>query len=141
MSLSRDEAREVAAVALGLTIAFRFGAGFFQVIDELSAPWTFRSLLSRFLAPVGATMGMLTLGLSLLLVLSPNGSIERRTFTWATALSMIVAILGAISVLNAITTDVDRLISRIAFTSINGIAALVLGAAAWWILKNFDGNR
>ena len=141
MSLSRDEAREVAAVALGLTIVFRLIAGIFQVIDELSAAWTFRSLLGRFLAPVGATMGILMLALALLIVLSPTGSIERRTFSWATRLAATVAILGGVSLLNGITTDVGSFINRIPFTLINGAAAVVLGAAAWWILKNFDSAR
>ncbi len=140
-SLSRDEAREVGAVAVGLTIALRLVAGVFQVVEELGAQWTFRSLLGRFLAPVGATMGMLMLALALLIVLSPSGSIERRTFRWATTLAAVVSVLGVLSVLNAITTGFGSVASRIGFTSINGAAALVLGAAAWWILKNFNPDR
>lgn len=141
MSLSRDEAREIAAVAIGLTIALRFGAGVFQVIDELSGAWTFRSLLGRFLAPVGATMGILMLGLALLVVLSPVGSMEMRTFKWTKSLGAAVAVFGTISVLNSLVFGQGSIVSRIWFSAINGFAAMLLGAAAWWILANFDSDR
>ena len=141
MKLSRDEAREVAAIAIGLTIALRVGAGVFQMLEELSGEWSSRSLLSRFLAPVGSTMGILALALALLLVLSPTGSIEQRAFSWARPVAGVVAVLGAVSALNGITSGFGSVMSRIWFAAINGFAALVLGAAAWWILSNFDPDR
>ncbi len=142
MSLSRDEAREVAAVAIGLTIVLRWVAGVFQAIDEVGGgQWTVRSLLGRFLAPVGATMGMLTLALALLIVLSPTGSIEKRTFKFAEWLAAACAGFGVVSVLNSLVFGFGGIIGRIWFASLNGFAAVILGAAAWWILTSFDSNR
>ncbi len=141
MSLSRDEAREVAAVAIGLTIALRWIAGVFQAIDEIGGQWTVRSVLGRFLAPVGATMGMLTLALALLIVLSPTGSIEKRTFTFAEWLAAACAGLGVVSVLNSLVFGFGSAIGRIWFAALNGFAAVILGAAAWWILSNFESRR
>ncbi len=141
MSLSRDEAREVAAVAIALVIGLRILAGVFQVLDELSGAWDARSLLGRFLAPVGSTLGILTLALALLVVLSPSGSIERRTFNGARQISAIVTVLGLLSVLNSLVFGFSAFLSRVWFTAINGFAALLLGAAAWWILQNFDPSR
>lgn len=142
MSLSRDEAREVGAIAIGLTIALRWIAGVFQAFDEVTGgQWTFRSLLGRFLAPVGATMGMLTLALALLIVLSPNGSIDKRTFRFGEWLAVGCAGFGVISVLNSLVFGFGSVIGRIWFAALNGFAAVILGAAAWWILANFDPNR
>lgn len=141
MSLSRDEAREIAALALGLVISLRIGAGVLQAIEELSGPWTAESVFGRFLAPVGSTMGMLTLALTLLLVLSPRGSIELRAFKGAKWLALIVAILGVASVFNSLALSPSSLANRLWFSAINGSSAAVLGASSYWILMRFDTNR
>lgn len=140
MGLSRDEAREVAAVALMLTMSLRLLAGVFQVLDELSRAWTFQSVLGRFLAPVGSTLGILGLALALLFVLSPPGSISMRSGWLAKALCGLVGILGAVSVLNGLI-GVGTLAGRIWFTLINGASAAVLGSAAFLILLKFDPDR
>ena len=141
MSLSRDEAREVAAIAIALVIGLRILAGVFQALDELGGAFDARSLLGRFLAPVGSTLGILTLALALLVVLSPNGSIERRTYVTAQRIAAVVSILGVLSVLNSLVFGFGGFVGRVWFTSINGFAALLLGSAAWWILTQFDGDR
>ena len=48
---------------------------------------------------------------------------------------------GIISVLNSLVFGFGSVIGRIWFASLNGFAAVVLGAAAWWILNSFDPNR
>lgn len=141
MSLSRDEAREVAAVAIAFTIVLRWIAGVFQAIDELTGQFTLRSVLGRFTAPVGATMGMLTLALALLIVLSPAGSIEKRTFKFAEWLGAACAVFGVLSVLNSLVFGFGSIIGRVWFAALNGFAAVILGAAAWWILSSFDAER
>jgi len=140
VSLSRDEAREIAVVAVILTIVLRLLAGVFQVVDELSRAWTWQSALGRFLAPVGSTMGMLSLALALLLVLSPRGSISMRVRGGAVVLTGFVATLGAISVINGLT-GFGPIAARLWFTMLNGASAAVLGAAACWILLNHDDQR
>lgn len=140
MGLSRDEAREVAAVALMLTMSLRLLAGVFQVVDELSREWTWQSALGRFLAPVGSTLGILALALALLFVLSPPGSISMRASSFATLLCGVIGLLGAISVINGLS-GVGSVAGRIWFTLINGASAAVLGSAAFWILRNFESNR
>ena len=141
MSLSRDEAREVAAVAIALTIVLRWISGLFQAIEELLGPFTVRSVFGRFISTVGATMGILTLALALLIVLSPAGSIDRRTFKFAEWLGAACAGFGVLSVLNGLVFGAGSLIGRIWFALFNGFAAVILGAAAWWILSSFDAER
>ncbi len=141
MRLSRDEAREVAAVAIALAIGLRVASGVVQVIDELDRGWTWRSLLGRFLAPIGSTIGMLTLALVLLLVLSPRGAITPTLFTWGRRIALVVFALGATSTLNSLTTGLGSFVNRLWFALINGFAATVLAGAAWWILANFDADR
>lgn len=141
MSLSRDEAREVAAIAIALVIGLRILAGAFQVLDELGGAYDLRSLLGRFLAPVGSTLGMLTLALALLVVLSPSGSIDRRTQKGARQIAAVVSVLGVMSVLNSLVFGFGGFVGRFWFSAINGFAALLLGVAAWWILTQFDDSR
>jgi hypothetical protein len=141
MSLSRDEAREIAAVALMLTIGLRIAAGVFQLIEEAQRESTWRSLLGRFLAPVGSTLGLLALALALLLVLSPTGSISMRAMRLSTNIVGFIAVLGAVSVVNGLTSGLGDVLNRLWFVLINGFAAAILGGAAWWILRNFDPQR
>lgn len=86
-------------------------------------------------------MGMLTLALALLIVLSPSGSIEKRTFKFAEWLAAACAGLGVVSVLNSLVFGFGSIVGRIWFASLNGFAAVILGAAAWWMLNSFDPNR
>lgn len=141
VSISRDEAREVGVLALLVVIGLRIGAGVVQMLDELNAPWTFRSLLGRFLAPVGSTMGLLTIGAVLLVVLSPNGSITDGLTTATRRTAATVAGLGVISAFYTLTLSYNDLLPSIWFVMINALAAATLGAAGWWIMRNFDGDR
>ena len=141
MRLSRDEAREIAATALMLVIGLRLLAGVFQMVDELSRSWTWSSLLGRLLAPVGSTLGLFALGLTLVLVLSPSGSISMGANRVATVLVGAVAGLGALSVVNGLVQGGGGIGGRLSFVLLNGSAAAVLGGAAWWILKNFEPER
>ena len=141
MSLSRDEAREIAAYAIGLVIALRIGAGVLQAAEEMGGLWTAQSVFGRFLAPVGSTMGMLSLALALLVVLSPSGSIEAPVFACAKWLAGIVAVLGAASILNTLAFSAGGLANRLWFSAINGSSAAVLGASSWWILVRFNQDR
>ena len=142
MSLSRDESREIAALAIGLVIFLRFGAGVLQAIEELtSGPWTAQSVFGRFLTPVGATMGMLMLALTLLLVLSPSGRIEQSVFQKGRWLAIAVTALGVLSVVNSLVLSPSGIVNRLWFSAINGSAAAVLGASSLWILVKFDASR
>lgn len=141
MSLSRDEAREIAAIALMLTMGLRLLAGVVQVIEEAQRDYDWRSLLGRLLAPVGSTLGILSLALALLLVLSPPGSISMRSTRFSTNLVGFIAFLGGVSVINGLTTDSASWSGSLSFVLINGFAAAILAGAAWWILTNFDAQR
>ena len=141
MSLSRDEAREIAAFAIALVIVLRIGAGALQAVEELSGPWTAQSVFGRFLAPVGSTMGLLTLGLTLLLVLSPSGSVQMSLFHRAKWLALVVALLGAASIFNTLVFSAGGVANRLWFSAINGSSAAVFGAASWWILARFNQDR
>ncbi len=140
MSLSRDEAREIAATALLLTIGLRFFSGVLQVADEFERGWTTGTLIERFVSPVGSTSGMLVLALALLLVLSPTGSISMRTNSLAIGVSILTSGFGAVSVLSDLVVG-DTTVGRLALSMRNGGAAFVLGGAAWWILSNFNAER
>ena len=141
MGLSRDEAREIAAIALLLTMGLRLLAGVFQLVEEAQRSHDWRSLLGRFLAPVGSTLGVLALALALLLVLSPPGSISMRSTRLSTNLVGLIAFLGGVSVVNGLTTESASWSSSLSFVLINGFAAATLAGAAWWILTNFDAGR
>ena len=141
MKISRDEAREIAAVALGLAIVVRILAGVVQVLDELDRGWTYRSLLGRLLAPIGSTVGILTLSLVLLIVLSPPGSVSAQLFRGARTLALVVLGLGCVSVISSLTSGLGSFINRLWFSMINGCAAVILAGAAWWIISRFESDR
>ena len=141
MGLSRDEAREIAAVALMLTVGFRLLAGVFQVLDELDRGWTWSSLLGRLVAPMTATLGLLTIALTLLLVLSPSGSISMRANRVALMLTGVVAVLGALGIVNEIVYSLGTWQQRLARISQELAIVTLLGGTAWWLLRNFDPNR
>ncbi len=141
MSISRDEAREVAIVGLLATVALRIGAGVFQSIDELDAQWTFRSLLGRLFAPIGSTVGMLTLAAVLLVVLSPSGSITPVVTTATRRAAATVSALGVAASFHTLALSYSELLSKLWFAMINGLAAATLGLTGWWILRNFDAER
>ena len=141
MRISRDEAREIAAVALGLAIVVRILAGVVQVLDELDRGWTYRSLLGRLLAPIGSTVGILTLSLVLLIVLSPPGSVSAQLFRGTRTLALVVLGLGCVSVISSLTSGLGSFINRLWFSMINGCAAVILAGAAWWIISRFESDR
>lgn len=141
MSISRDEAREIAIAAILLTISIRIAAGFLQMADELGGSWTFSSLADRLFAPVGSTIGMLALAAVMIVVLSPTGSITPgvvKAVQWVTAA---VALVGVLASMHTITRGNSDLLAGFWFAMINGLAATILGATAWWILRNFNADR
>lgn len=141
MRLSRDEAREIAAVALMLAVGSRLAAGVFQVLDELDRGWTFSSLFGRLVAPMTATAGLMVIALALLLVLSPPGSISMRSNQIALMLAAIVTVLGAGAILNEIVFSLGTWQQRMSRISQELAIVTVLGGAAYWILRNFDPQR
>ena len=141
MRLSRDEAREIAATAIMLAIGLRLVAGLFQVLDEIDRGWTWSSLLGRMVSPVTATLGLLTIGLVLLLVLSPPGSISMRSNRVATALTATVASLGIAGVFNEFVFSLGTWQQRFGRVSQELLIATLLAGTGWFLLKNFDSER
>ncbi len=141
MSISRDEAREIAIVGLLATVGLRIGAGVLQLIDDLGQHSNFRSLTGRLFAPIGSTVGMLVLGAVLLIVLSPNGSITPAMVRATRRMAALVATLGIAASFHTVVLGYSDVLARLWFAMINGMAAAVLGSTAWWVLKNFDGDR
>lgn len=141
MSISRDEAREIAIIGLLATIGFRVGAGVFQLIEELDGQWTARSALDRFFAPIGATIGMLTLGAVLVVVLSPAGSITPGLVGVTKRVATGVAGLGAAAAFNTLALSYNSTLGKLWIAMINGLAAATLAGTAWWIIRNFDQDR
>lgn len=141
MGISRDEAREIAVVGLLVTVGLRIGAGVLQLIEELDGQWTLRSLIGRFLAPIGSTIGILTLGAILLIVLSPSGSVTPAVVTAGRRAAATVAVLGIAATLHTLTLSYSDLLSRLWFAMVNGLAAATLGSTGYYILRNFDGDR
>lgn len=139
--ISRDEAREVAVVALLIVIGLRIGAGVFQVIDDAGEFADARSLTGRLFAPIGSTVGMLALGAVLLIVLSPAGSVTTSVVTATRRMAGAVAVLGIAASFHTLALGYNQLLAKLWFAMINGLAAATLGTAAWWILRNFDGDR
>lgn len=140
MKVSRDEAREVAIVALLLVAALRVASGVVQLVEELDRQHTWDSLAGRFLAPVGSTLGLLVFAAAMIAALSPSGSISRRVMTSARDSSGFVGLLGVASSLLSLTTG-SSTTGRIWFALINGFAATVLGIAGWWVLRNLEPAR
>ncbi len=141
MSISRDEAREIAIVGLLATVGLRIGAGVFQLIDELDGQWTVRSLLGRLFAPIGSTVGILTLGAVLLIVLSPSGSVTPGVVRACRRVAALVTLFGVAASFHTLGLSYSDTLAKLWFAMINGLAAATLGGTAWWILRNFDGDR
>lgn len=141
MSISRDEAREIAIVGLLATVVLRVGAGVLQLIDDIGQHSSFRSLTGRLFAPIGSTVGMLALAAVLLIVLSPSGSVTPAVINASRRVVATVAALGIAASLHTVVLGYSDLLARLWFAMINGLAAATLGTTAWWILRNFDGDR
>jgi len=142
MRLSRDESREIAAIALMLGIGLRFLSGLVRWLDELrrfgDGSDTF---ISTTLEPVGAAMAILTLGLALLIVLSPSGSISMRVRKPATILAGVVSGAATIVILNRLIAGGGSVLGRISFTLLDKFPALILASAAFIILRNHEPER
>ncbi len=141
MSISRDEAREIAIAAILLTIVVRLTAGLLQMTDELIGSWTFGSLADRLFAPVGSTIGMLALAAAMIVVLSPTGSVAIGVIKVVRWTAAVVAVVGILAALHTITRANNNVLAGVWFAMINGLAAAILGGTAWWILTNFNGDR
>ena len=141
MAWSRDEVREIAAVALMLSLALRLLAGVFQVFDEIDRGWTWSSLLGRMVSPVTATLGLLSMALVLLLVLSPAGSISMRANRIALPLTATVAVLGVAGVLNEFVFSLGTWQQRFGRVSQELLIATLLAGTGHFILRNFDPDR
>ena len=141
MRLSRDEAREIAATALMLSIGLRLLAGVFQVLDEIDRGWTWSSLLGRLVSPVTATLGLLTIALVLLLVLSPSGSISMRSNRVTLALTSTVTMLAVAGVFNEFVFSLGTWQQRLSRVSQELLIATLLAGTGWFLLRNFDSER
>lgn len=142
MRLSRDEAREIAAVALMIAIVLRFISGFVRWLDELSMGGNTVGIFIRTtLEPVGSTMAIFTLGLALLIVLSPAGAISMRVRKPATILSGFVSVAAIIVILNRLVVGGGSVLGRVWFTLLDKFPALILASAAFIVLRNHDSER
>lgn len=141
MSVSRDETREIVAVALMLAIGLRILSGVFQVLDELDRRWTWSSLVGRLVSPITATVGLLCIGLVLLLVLSPAGSISMRSNRIARGLTATVTVLGVLSVFNVFVFRLGTWQQQFGRLSQELLIATLLAGTGWFLLRNFDSGR
>ena len=141
MRWSRDEAREIAAIALMLSLGLRLLAGVFQVLDEIDRGWTWSSLLGRLVSPVTATLGLLSIGLVLLLVLSPPGSISMLSNRVASILTGTIAALGVAGVFNEFVLSLGTWQQRFGRVSQELLVATLLAGTGYAILRNFDPDR
>ncbi len=141
MTVSRDEAREVAIVGILIAIALRVGAGVFQLIEEATGAWTTASLAGRFFAPIGSTVGMLTLACVLIVVLSPSGAVSTGVIAAVQKAALAVTALGVGSTLYTLVFSFSDALAKLWFAMINGLAAATLAGTGWWILRNFDPDR
>ncbi len=141
MSISRDEAREVAIIGILVALGLRIGAGLLQTVDELSGPTDTRNVFSRFFAQIGSTVGILTLAAVLLVVLSPTGSITKGISMLCRRVAGTVAALGLASAFYTLTLSYNSALGRLWLAMINGLAAATLAGTGWWILRDFDEDR
>lgn len=141
MSVSRDEAREIAVVGLLIALGLRIGAGLLQTFDELAGPTDTRNVLSRFFAQIGSTVGILTLAAVMLIVLSPRGSITSGVTRLVHRVAAGVTILGLAGAFHTMTLSYNSALGRVWFAMINGLAAATLAGTGWWILRNLDDER
>ena len=141
MRLSRDEAREVVAIALMLAIGLRFLSGTFRWLDERRIGADRGTLIATIFEPVGTTMGMLVVGLAALIVLSPKGAVSTRVHTVATWTSLAVMVGGVIVILNRLVAGGGSILGRIWFSLFDKFPAVILAGAAWTILSRLDPDR
>ena len=141
MRLSRDESREIAAIALMLAVGLRFFSGFVRWLDELDNGGGAGTFVSTLFEPVGSTMATLTLGLALLIVLSPAGAVSDRVRKPATITAALVTAGATIVILNRLVAGGGSVLGRIWFTMLDKFPALILAGAAFVILRNHDSNR
>lgn len=124
-----------------LTIVLRLIAGVFQVLDEIDRGWTWSSLLGRMVSPVTATLGVLSIGLALVLILSPAGSISMKSNRVAIALTGTVAVLGVLGVFNEMVFSLGTWQQRFGRVSQELSIATLLAGTGWYLLRNFDSAR
>ena len=86
-------------------------------------------------------MGLLTLGLALLIVLSPNGAISTRVRTAATWTATAVVAGTVVVIINRLIVGGSSILGRVWFTLFDKVPALILAGAALTILRNLDGDR
>jgi hypothetical protein len=141
MGVSRDEARELAIIGLLVALGLRVGAGLLQALDEARFPSTTRSILSRFFAEIGSTVGMLTLGAVLLAVLSPRGSVTNGMRELVHRVAGTVMVLGVLGAFVALSFGFDVGLGRLWFAMRNGLSAATLAGTGWWIMRHFDDDR
>ena len=141
MSISRDEAREIAVTGLLVALGLRVGAGLLQTFDELSRPTDVRNVLSRFFAQIGSTVGILTLAAVMLVVLSPSGSVTRGVTDLVRRVAGGVTLLGLAGAFHTLTLSYNSMLGRVWFAMINGLAAATLAGTGWWVLRNLDEER
>lgn len=141
MGLSRDEAREIAATALMLAIGLRWLSGLVRWFDERRIGADSGTFITTVFEPVGTAMGLLTLGLALLIVLSPNGAISTRVRTAATWTATAVVAGTVVVIINRLIVGGSSILGRVWFTLFDKVPALILAGAALTILRNLDGDR
>ena len=139
--VSRDEARELAVIALLVAIGLRIGAGLLQAIDEVARFPLGRNVLSRLFSQVGSTVGILMLAAVLLVVLSPSGSIGRGLRDLVRKVAGVVAAVAVAGAFYSLSFSFNSGVGRLTFAMINGLSAAVLAGTGWWILRNFDDDR
>jgi hypothetical protein len=142
VSISRDEAREVAILALLATAALRVLTGALRVLEELSRnAYTTRSLLTELFSPLNATAGGLVLGAVLLVVLAPRGSLSSGMETLVRRAAAIMFGLGVAATVHTVFFSLATGLGRWWFAMINGMATAILAGTGYWILRNFDPDR
>ncbi len=141
MRLSRDEAREITAVALMLAIGLRAVSGLVRWLDDLDSGGGLGTFVSTAFEPVGSTMAILTLGLALLVALSPAGAISMKVRKPATITAALVTAGSTVVILNRLIAGGGSVLGRLWFTLLDKFPALVLAGAALFILRNYDSER
>lgn len=141
MSVSRDEARELAIIGALVALTLRVAAGVVQAIEEARGNFTLDTLAGRFFAPVGSTIGILALGAVMVVVLSPTGSVTPGLVTLTRRAAGVVMVLGLAATFHTLAFGSPNLLGSIWIALINGAAAATLGGTAWWILRHFDPDR
>lgn len=141
MSISRDEAREIAIIGLLAMAAVRAGAGIVQLLDELDGQFTLRSLADRLFAPIGASFGFAVLAAVLLAVLSPTGSVTIGIQKLVRKAALVALVLALGAAINTLTIGRPSFLTQLWIAMINGLSATVLTGTGYWIIRNFDSER